>query len=117
VLREASTDALSRPTRGLALSVDRRPCVQRLELSKLLDQRPFEIHTATLPEPDRGEEPASRHADRRRLEPDPPVAARSKAELTPLMDGLQYIGSLSTSRVDQVLDGLRFQQASFFGDR
>ncbi len=28
-----------------------------------------------------------------------------------------YIGSLSAERVDQVLDGLRFQQASFFAQR
>lgn len=27
------------------------------------------------------------------------------------------IGSLSSHRVDQILDGLRFQQASFFGSR
>ena len=29
----------------------------------------------------------------------------------------QYIGKLSAERVAQVLDGLRFQQASFFGNR
>lgn len=28
-----------------------------------------------------------------------------------------YIGTLSEERIDQVLDGLRFQQTSFFGDR
>ncbi len=28
-----------------------------------------------------------------------------------------YIGTLSAARVDQILAGLRFQQASFFGDR
>jgi mRNA interferase MazF len=26
----------------------------------------------------------------------------------------QYIGALSSQRVEQVLDGMRFQQASFF---
>jgi mRNA interferase MazF len=28
-----------------------------------------------------------------------------------------YIGTLSAARVAPVIDGLRFQQASFFGDR
>ncbi len=29
----------------------------------------------------------------------------------------EYVGMLSETRVDQILAGLRFQQASFFGDR
>lgn len=29
----------------------------------------------------------------------------------------EYVGSLSRARVEQVLDGLRFQQAAFFGGR
>jgi len=29
----------------------------------------------------------------------------------------EYIGTLSSRRVEQVLDGLRFQQAAFFGER
>lgn len=29
----------------------------------------------------------------------------------------EHIGTLSPHRVDQILDGLRFQQASFFGER
>ncbi len=29
----------------------------------------------------------------------------------------EYIGTLSERRVEQILDGLRFQQASFFGQR
>jgi len=29
----------------------------------------------------------------------------------------EYIGTLSAERVAQVIDGLRFQQTSFFGDR
>jgi mRNA interferase MazF len=29
----------------------------------------------------------------------------------------EYIGTLSDQRVEQILDGLRFQQASFFGQR
>jgi mRNA interferase MazF len=29
----------------------------------------------------------------------------------------EYIGALSAQRVDQVLDGIRFQQASFFRER
>lgn len=29
----------------------------------------------------------------------------------------EYIGNLSDRRVDQVLDGMRFQQSSFFGQR
>lgn len=29
----------------------------------------------------------------------------------------EYIGTLSERRVEQILDGLRFQQASFFGER
>ena len=28
-----------------------------------------------------------------------------------------FVGQLSAARVDQILDGLRFQQASFFGQR
>lgn len=39
------------------------------------------------------------------------VASVSRTMLT------SYIGTLSTERVDRILDGMRFQQASFFGER
>lgn len=42
------------------------------------------------------------------------VSQISSIEKTKLGD---YIGTLSAERVTQVLDGLRFQQASFFGER
>ena len=42
------------------------------------------------------------------------VSQVSSVEKTELGD---YIGKLSAERVAQVLAGLRFQQASFFGDR
>jgi transposase len=47
-LREPRADPLRRSPRSFALAVDRRPSVQGLELPELLDQRPFEIHPATL---------------------------------------------------------------------
>lgn len=45
------------------------------------------------------------------------VLVVSQVSSVPKEDLGAYIGSLSAHRVDQVLDGLRFQQAAFFGER
>lgn len=45
------------------------------------------------------------------------VLVVSQVSSVPKQDLGAYIGSLSEHRVDQVLDGLRFQQAAFFGER
>ena len=42
------------------------------------------------------------------------VSQVSSVEKTKLGD---YVGTLSAERVTQILDGLRFQQATFFGER
>lgn len=45
------------------------------------------------------------------------VLVVSQVSSVPKLELGAYIGTLSERRVDQVLDGLRFQQAAFFGDR